>query len=674
MNLALETDYEYYALFNNQTAALNYLSDLIGYASVIYEREIGARLQISYTKLWTNGPDSDPWNNTSSVTTILGELLAYWNQNNSNVNRATVHMLSGKRLNSGVAYVGALCSNQYGYGVSSSIQGNFRINNPAIVWDIVAVSHELGHNFNSEHTHCYAGTGGNSNDVDHCYGQQSGCYQGPRSLPGINSLTGGAAGSGTIMSYCHLLPGGFSNLSMTFGQNHPYGIAADRVPQVMSSFVVARAPSCLSSAGYPLTVLKAGTGTGRVSGTGIDCGADCAESYAVGTNVTLTATPNAGSTFTSWSGACSGTGTCTVAMTAARAVTATFTAGGGGGLTLDEALDNAALAWQTSSNVPWSGVQLTDRDAARSGTISHNQGSALQTTVTGPGTLSFQWKVSSEPDYDYLSFYLDGVLQFQISGAVSWQSQSVTVGSGTHQLRWEYRKDGSVSVGEDTGWVDAVTWSAGSASHLLTVLKAGTGTGRVSGTGIDCGADCAESYAVGTNVTLTATPNAGSTFTSWSGACSGTGTCTVAMTAARAVTATFTAGGGGGLTLDEALDNAALAWQTSSNVPWSGVQLTDRDAARSGTISHNQGSALQTTVTGPGTLSFQWKVSSEPRYDYLSFYLDGVLRFRISGAVNWQSQSVTVGSGAHQLRWEYRKDGSVSVGEDAGWVDAVTYQ
>ena len=82
-------------------------------------------------------------------------------------------------------------------------------------------------------------------------------------------------------------------------------------------------------------------------------------------------------------------------------------------------------------------------------------------------------------------------------------------------------------------------------SFSLTVSKAGTGTGTVTGTGFNCGADCTESYAENTavNVTLTAAAATGSTFTGWSGACTGTGTCTVAQTiiANLAVTATFTA-------------------------------------------------------------------------------------------------------------------------------------
>jgi hypothetical protein len=77
--------------------------------------------------------------------------------------------------------------------------------------------------------------------------------------------------------------------------------------------------------------------------------------------------------------------------------------------------------------------------------------------------------------------------------------------------------------------------------HTLTVAKSGTGTGTVgsSPTGIDCGAACTAPYPAGTIVTLTPTPGAGSTFTGWSGACSGSGTCQVTMNAAASVTAAF---------------------------------------------------------------------------------------------------------------------------------------
>jgi hypothetical protein len=94
---------------------------------------------------------------------------------------------------------------------------------------------------------------------------------------------------------------------------------------------------------WTLTVSKTGTGTGTVNSApgGITCGGDCSESYLEGTVVTLTATPSAGSTFTGWSGDCTGTGSCVVTMAAARSVTAAFSittqtltvslAGGGSG-------------------------------------------------------------------------------------------------------------------------------------------------------------------------------------------------------------------------------------------------------------------------------------------------------------------------------------------------------
>ena len=105
--------------------------------------------------------------------------------------------------------------------------------------------------------------------------------------------------------------------------------------------------------------------------------------------------------------------------------------------------------------------------------------------------------------------------------------------------------DGTVNVNGTVTPVDA-SCSAPPApgSFTLTVSKAGTGTGTVTGPGFDCGADCTQSYPEGTaiNVTLTANPAPGSTFSGWSGAgCSGTGTCTVnqSITANLIVTATF---------------------------------------------------------------------------------------------------------------------------------------
>jgi Zn-dependent metalloprotease len=82
-----------------------------------------------------------------------------------------------------------------------------------------------------------------------------------------------------------------------------------------------------TGAKYDLQVLINGLGQGSVSSNpvGIECGLDCSESYPGGTAVTLTATPDFGSTFLRWEGACSGSQpTCTITMGPGGASTMAF--------------------------------------------------------------------------------------------------------------------------------------------------------------------------------------------------------------------------------------------------------------------------------------------------------------------------------------------------------------
>ncbi|MBM9513714.1 C39 family peptidase [Desulfogranum marinum] len=132
--------------------------------------------------------------------------------------------------------------------------------------------------------------------------------------------------------------------------------------------------------------------------------------------------------------------------------------------TLAESLDNRTLTWSTGGNAGWYGQSSTvyyGGDAAQSGVIGNSQQSYFETVVSGPGTISFYWQVSSELYYDYLRFYIDGEEKTgAISGTTSWalQRHNITT-SGSHVLRWVYTKDGSVSESSDCGWVDKVTWA-----------------------------------------------------------------------------------------------------------------------------------------------------------------------------------------------------------------------
>jgi alpha-tubulin suppressor-like RCC1 family protein len=128
--------------------------------------------------------------------------------------------------------------------------------------------------------------------------------------------------------------------------------------------------------------------------------------------------------------------------------------------------------------------------------------------------------------------------------------------------------------------------------------------------------------------------------------------------------------------LGQALNASSLVWSTSGNAAWFGEAAVTHDgvsAAQSGPITDSQTSTLQTTVVGAGTGTFWWKVSSEQWFDYLSFYIDGVMQASISGDTGWQQQAFAVANGSHTLKWTYAKDPSVSAGADAGWLDQVTF-
>lgn len=95
---------------------------------------------------------------------------------------------------------------------------------------------------------------------------------------------------------------------------------------------------------------------------------------------------------------------------------------------------------------------------------------------------------------------------------------------------------------EDGPEEDSVDTPPPTNGHTLTADRTGDGAGMVASSpdGIRCGSDCAEDYAAGTPVTLTARAASGSTFAGWSGGCSGTAsTCTLTMEEARSATASF---------------------------------------------------------------------------------------------------------------------------------------
>lgn len=128
-----------------------------------------------------------------------------------------------------------------------------------------------------------------------------------------------------------------------------------------------------------------------------------------------------------------------------------------------ESGDFSSYPWQMSGSLAWQIVTSNVYEgtySAKSGSISHNQTSTMQVTLDDiqPSNITFYYKVSSESDYDYLRFYIDGSQKNSWSGEVGWTEATYAVTAGTHIFKWTYSKDGNTSDGSDCGWVDYITF------------------------------------------------------------------------------------------------------------------------------------------------------------------------------------------------------------------------
>ena len=137
------------------------------------------------------------------------------------------------------------------------------------------------------------------------------------------------------------------------------------------------------------------------------------------------------------------------------------------------------------------------------------------------------WEISG----DFLGNGSDQVL-FQDPGSSTWYL--VTGGGANNAAGGLYP---FVTNWQQPAWALSGTSTT---KHVLNATLAGAGSGLITdGGSLSCPGTCSATYFQGTTVTLTATPTAGSTFSGWSGACSGTGACSVVMGSDQSVTANF---------------------------------------------------------------------------------------------------------------------------------------
>lgn len=112
-------------------------------------------------------------------------------------------------------------------------------------------------------------------------------------------------------------------------------------------------------------------------------------------------------------------------------------------------------------------------DSASPAPVPDGASSSMSTTVTGPGTLRFHWRVSSEEFDDFLSVAIPSASIYQeISGDTLWEEQVLTLPAGTHEVTWSYTKGPSGSSYQDSAWVDQVRFTADAVDSELPRLQA----------------------------------------------------------------------------------------------------------------------------------------------------------------------------------------------------------
>ncbi|HYG65903.1 MAG TPA: M12 family metallo-peptidase [Thermoanaerobaculia bacterium] len=293
--IAVDTDNELMSLkFSNNTAsATSYIANLIAKMNVFYERDLKIRLLQGHTILRPS-TTADPYAQSgtgSADSAKLNEFSNYWNTNFDHIPRALSMILSGKQGSnysaSGIAWLSGLCSQTYGYSFSQV----FKFAADTSTNDAGLVGHELGHNFGSNHTHCY------NPPIDTCYNGQSGCYSGGTSCPASQTITNNSVSvtnvRGTIMSYCHLLGSCSATnvfhprvISERIGPHIDGAVNSCIFPAVTNPSVAAIIPkSGPTSGGTPVVI----TGTNFLSGASVTIGGSPAAAVIVLSPTTITA-------------------------------------------------------------------------------------------------------------------------------------------------------------------------------------------------------------------------------------------------------------------------------------------------------------------------------------------------------------------------------------------------
>jgi hypothetical protein len=112
---------------------------------------------------------------------------------------------------------------------------------------------------------------------------------------------------------------------------------------------------------------------------------------------------------------------------------------------------------------------------AQAGQINGNESTTIKVSLDCvSGDIMFCYKVSSELCCDFLKFYIDGEEKGRWSGTEDWAMATLPVKAGTRTFEWTYSKDGSISRGFDTAWIDDIVFPVDCDKGLSETLQCST--------------------------------------------------------------------------------------------------------------------------------------------------------------------------------------------------------